>query len=98
MSTEQHVQEAEIQGRYLEAGFRSLFAKAYSKGVSEEQYNDLRTFFFGGAVYLHGKMMGEISDDIEATEAEMKFISELKHEINVFVQEFKFDLQRKNKG
>lgn len=57
MTIEEYIAKAEADGQHIEAGFRSLMAAAYPSGVSEEQFNDLRKFFFAGATHLFTKTL-----------------------------------------
>lgn len=86
MNIQEHIQQAEDQGKHIEAGFRSLYAKVYPNGVSEEQYGDLRKFFFSGATFLFHKMMKQIDDDREPTEADIAFMSRISEEVIEFYE------------
>lgn len=89
MSINIHIQEAEASGKHIEAGFRSIFAHAYPKGVSPEQHDDLRKFFFAGATFLFQKLMQQMDEDREPTDADMAFMSRISDEIGEFYESLK---------
>lgn len=86
---QQHIAKAEAEGRHIEAGFRGLMAVCYPNGVSEEQHNDLRKFFFAGSAYLFNKMLAVMDSDREPTESDMAFMSRLNTELGAFQNDLK---------
>ena len=86
MTIEEYIAKAEAEGLHIEAGFRALMAAAYPHGVSDEQYSDLRKFFFAGATHLLTKTLMVMDNDREPTESDMAFMSRIQAEINTFTK------------
>lgn len=91
MTIEEYIAKAEAEGLHIEAGFRRLLAAAYPMGVSEEQYNDVRKFFFAGATHLFTKMLMVMDDDREPTDNDMAFMARIQAEINTFTKSLRND-------
>lgn len=83
----EHIMAAEREGRHIESGFRDLMAHVYPRGVSEEQYSDLRKFFFAGASFLFAKTLNQMDDDREPTDEDMAFMTRVAKEIETFQSE-----------
>ena len=86
MTIEEYIAKAEADGLHIEAGLRSLLAATYPNGVGEEQYRDLRKFFFAGATHLFTKMLMVMDNDREPTENDMAFMARIQAEINTFTK------------
>lgn len=89
MSIAEHIMAAEREGRHIESGFRDLMAHVYPRGVGEEQYSDLRKFFFAGASFLFAKMLNQMDDDREPTKEDLEFMSRVAKEIKAFQSEIR---------
>lgn len=64
-------------------------AVCYPNGVGEEQYNDLRNFFFAGSAYLFSKMISVMDTDREPTESDLAFMSRISTELMAFQNDLK---------
>lgn len=89
MSIADHIMAAERDGRHIESGFRDLMAHVYPRGVGEEQYSDLRNFFFAGASFLFVKLLNQMDEDREPTKEDMEFMSRVAKEIETFQSELR---------
>jgi hypothetical protein len=75
-------------GRLIEAGFLAMLAVTYPSGVTDEQRNQLRMAFFGGAQHLLGAMTSVMSPDADITESDLRRMDLIHRELGEFIQEF----------
>ena len=79
-------------GKLIELGFRSLLAAAYpgwQDKMMQLQYDAIREAYFAGCQHLFASIMGGLDDGTEPTEADLKRMTLIEHELNGFIEEFK---------
>lgn len=78
------------EGRLVEAGFRSLIVTAYPGHaiMPPDQNRMLREAFFAGAQHLLGSIMSTLDAGDDASEADMKRMSQIAAELDKFVAEY----------
>ena len=80
---------ASDKGLLIEAGWLAMAASSYPNGMTADQRDQLRTAFFAGAQHLFGAIMGILDPGEEATEADLRRMDLINHELQAFLQEYK---------
>jgi hypothetical protein len=76
------------KGKLIEAGWVSLRLIAISPEADALQLNEMRMAFFAGAQHLFGSIMSIMEEDREPTENDMRRMSQISDELDLFIAEF----------
>jgi hypothetical protein len=74
-------------GRLIEAGWQSMLLLVVPKDAPDVQVKEMRNAFFMGAQHLYAALMCIMDEDAEPTEADMKKMSLIHHELEAFRKE-----------
>lgn len=76
------------KGKLIEAGWVGLRLSAVPEDAGKTQLEEMRTAFFAGAQHLFGSIMGILDDDREPTEADLRRMSLISDELDIFIADF----------
>ena len=77
------------QGKLIEAGWVGLRIAAIPDHASAVQLEEMRNAFFAGAHHLMNSIVATLDPDAEPTENDIRRLSLIHHELDVFLAEFK---------
>lgn len=76
------------EGKLIEAGFAAFIALSFRGTPDDQQLEQLRVAFFGGAQHLWGTLVNVIDPDAEPTEADLKKMALIQSEMDAFITDF----------
>lgn len=77
------------QGLIIKAGWVSFLQMVYPNGTTEQQREELRAAFYGGAHHLYASIMNVLDPGDEPTPDDLRRMALIDHELEAFLQEFK---------
>jgi hypothetical protein len=82
--------DASNKGKLIEAGWLAMVATTFPKeGVSQVQYDEMRSAFFAGAHHLYASIMNVLDEDAEPTADDMLRMQLIHEELDAFLQDYK---------